>query len=50
MLVEYAWPQLQRKRLYFEHDGTVPHYAVVEDEWLDQKFPGHWIGRRRPFD
>ena len=29
MLVDYAWPQLQRKRLYFQHDGAAPHYAVI---------------------
>ena len=39
MLVDYAWPQLQRKRLYFQHDGAAPHYAVVVREWLDEKGP-----------
>ena len=50
MLVNYAWPQLQDKRLYFQHDGTAPHHAVIVDEWLDQKFPGRWIGKGGPFD
>ena len=50
MLVDYAWPQLQRKRLYFQGDGAAPHYAVIEGEWLDEKFPGRWVGRRGPFD
>ena len=40
MLVDHAWPQLQRKRLYFQHNAAAPHYAVIVDEWLDQKFPG----------
>ena len=41
MLVNYAWPQLQGKRLYFQHDEAAPHYAVIVREWLDKKFPGH---------
>ena len=49
ILVDYAWPQLQRTRLYFQYDGAPPHYAVIVREWLDEKFPGRWIGRREPF-
>ena len=29
MLVDYASPQLQGKRLHFQHDGAASHYAVV---------------------
>ena len=36
--MDYTWPQLQRKRLYFQHDGTAPHYAVLVGEWLDENF------------
>ena len=50
MFVDYTWPQLQHKRLYFQHDGAAPHYAVVLSEWLDEKFPGSWIGRRGSFN
>ena len=50
MLVDYAWPQLQGKRLYFQHDGAALHSAVIVHEWLDEKFPGRGIGRRGPFD
>ena len=50
MLVDYAWPQLQRKRLYFQHDGAAPHYAVIVSEGFDEKFPVCWIGRCGPFD
>ena len=39
MLVDYGWPQLQRNRMYFQHDGAAPHYAVIVREWLDEKFP-----------
>ena len=41
MLVDYAWPQLQLKRLYFQHDGAAPHYAIIVGEWLDKKVPDH---------
>ena len=37
-------------RDYFQHYGTAPHYAVIGYEWLDEKFPGRWIGRRGPFN
>ena len=50
MLVDYAWPQLRHKRLYFQDDGAAPHYAVTVREWLDDKFPDHWINRHGPFD
>ena len=33
MLVDYAWAQLQGKRLYFQDDGAAPHYAVIVGEW-----------------
>ena len=50
MLVDYVWPQLQGKKLYFQHDGAALHYAVIESEWLDEEFPGRWIARCGPFD
>ena len=50
MLVDYSWPQLQRKRLYFQHDGAAPHYAVIVREWLHEKLRGRWIGTCGPFD
>jgi hypothetical protein len=50
MLTTYAWPQLKRKGLYFQHDGAGAHYAVTVRAWLDEKFPDRWIGRRGPFE
>jgi hypothetical protein len=50
MLVDYARPYFKRKRLYFQHDGAGPHYAVVMRDWLDEKFPDRWIGRRGLLD
>ena len=32
------------------HDGTPPHFALSVRAWLDQKFPGRWLGRRRPHE
>ena len=49
-LVDYAWPQLQWKRLYFQHNGATPHYAVIVREWLDEKFRGCWVSRDGPFE
>jgi hypothetical protein len=50
LLLDYAWPQLKRKRLYFQHDEAAPHYAIVVRSWLDENFPGSWIGRRGSLD
>ena len=50
MLVDYAWSQLQRKRLHLQQDAAASHYAVIEGEWLDEKFPSRWIVRRGTFD
>ena len=38
MLVDYAWFQLQRKRLYFQHDGAAPQYAVIALNGLMESF------------
>ena len=50
MFVDYTWPQLQRKKLYFQHGRAALYYAVIVGEWLDEKFPGRWIGRHGSFD
>ena len=50
IFVDYAWPQLQCKRLYFQHNGAAPHYALIEEKRLDEEFPGRWIVRHGPFD
>lgn len=33
-------------RLMFQQDGAPPHYALRVRQYLDQTFPGRWIGRR----
>ena len=47
MLINYAWPQLQRKRLYFQHDRAALHYAVNS---TGMAFLDRWIGRLGLFD
>jgi hypothetical protein len=51
MLQEYAIDEipLQIWRVgFFEQDGAPPHYARTVRAYLDQTFPGRWIGRRGP--
>lgn len=50
MLQTYVWPKVRQRRLYFQQDGAPSHYSLVVREWLDQKFPDHWIGRRGPIE
>ena len=52
MLEDYVWPIVSGweniDKLVFGHDGGPPHFALSVRAWLDQKFPGHWLGRRGP--
>lgn len=54
MLQEYLNPILVRKRIQrrviFQQDGAPPHFDRKVREWLNQKFPGKWIGRRGPIE
>jgi hypothetical protein len=50
MLKSKVWPLIQRRRMYFHQDGAGPHYAIPVRAWLDEKFPGRWIGRRGPIE
>lgn len=36
--------------LWWQQDGAPPHYACVVRDWLNQTFPGRWIGRRGTFE
>lgn len=46
------WNEIQnlqgRQQLYFQLDGCTPHHAVIVRTWLNQNFPGRWIGRSSP--
>lgn len=50
MLNDYLFPILKQKRGYksiiFQQDGAPAHYSLEVRTWLNQKFPGKWIGRR----
>jgi len=52
MLEDYEWPIISGweniDELVFMHDGAPPHFALSVCAWLDQKFPGRWLGRRGP--
>ena len=38
--------ELSENNLHFQQDGAPPHYALAVREWLNEQFPGTWIGRR----
>ena len=50
MLEQFLWPQLKFQRMFFQQDGAPAHYSLLVRDWLDQKLPNRWIGRRGPFD
>jgi hypothetical protein len=35
---------------YFQQDGAPSHYGIFVRRWLDQQFPGSWVGRRCPIE
>ena len=37
-----------RRRMWFQHDGAPAHSTRIVRDWLDQRFPGRWIGRGGP--
>lgn len=37
-----------RHQLHFQQDGAPVHYGVIVRNWLNQRFPGRWIGRGGP--
>lgn len=52
MLQEQFWPAVERlglkEELIFMQDGAPPHWSRAVRAWLDEKFPGRWIGRGGP--
>lgn len=54
MLQDYVWPTISQWEniddLIFMQDGAPPHFALTVREWLDQRFPGRWLGRRGPHE
>ena len=35
---------------FMQQDEAPPHYDIEVRRWLDQQFPGHWIGRCVPME
>jgi len=34
--------------MWFMHDGAPPHFSRTAHQYLNDHFPGKWIGRNRP--
>jgi transposase len=53
MLNNWFWPLIinmpEREAMWFMQDGATPHYSTQAREWLNNKFPGKWIGRGGPW-
>jgi len=41
-------PLLDRNRIVFQQDGAGPHNARIVTNYLNQQFPGRWMGRYGP--
>lgn len=39
-------PNLVAEHIWFQQDGAPPHFGIEVREFLNQTFPGRWIGRR----
>jgi hypothetical protein len=50
MLIAAAAQGIPAGDLWFQQDGAPPHYATAVRDYLDQTFPGRWIGRRGPIE
>ena len=54
MLRNFLHPQLTARGVletaYFQQDGAPPHYSLIARNWLDEHFPGRWLGRRGPLE
>lgn len=52
MLEQFLEPQLISDGIMdtvvFQQDGAPPHFALVVRDYLNQAFPGRWIGRASP--
>lgn len=48
MLRTEALPSLPNNEgpTWFQQDGAPAHYSVIVRDFLNEQFPGHWIGRR----
>lgn len=45
VFLKTALPRRTMKSVIFQQDGAGPHYAIKVRKWLDEVFPGRWIGK-----
>lgn len=51
MLKSQFLPQVKRttkRMMIFQQDGAPPHYGIEVRKYLDEIFPGRWLGRCGP--
>ena len=52
MLEQFLEPQLISdgiiNTVVFQQDGAPPHFAITVRDYLNQAFPGRWLGRAAP--
>ena len=41
-------PLMIRSKMYFQHDGALPHYTRNVRDYLNESFPNRWLGRGGP--
>ncbi|KMQ82062.1 transposable element tc3 transposase [Lasius niger] len=41
-------PLFERNNIIFQQDGAGPHNARIVTNYLNQQFPGRWMGRYGP--
>ena len=41
-------PLMIRSQMYFQHDGSPPHYTRNVSDYLNESFPNRWLGRGGP--
>jgi len=41
-------PLLERNKIVFQQDDAGPHSARIVTNYLNEQFPGHWMGRYGP--
>ncbi|XP_011864749.1 PREDICTED: uncharacterized protein LOC105560328 [Vollenhovia emeryi] len=41
-------PLNTRQHMWYQQDGAPAHFALPVRRWLDEHYPGRWIGRRGP--
>jgi len=40
--------ELDEDKIVFQQDGASAHYTITVSDYLNQEYPGKWIGRHGP--